>query len=365
MTTFKLDNTYRGAFRSCKRKYYLSRILGLIPERGSSALRYGSTWHAFIEGYYSYIKEHGWAHDGEAIKRAAAYGKAVWDYETSAYGQHFDETDYRTFANCAISFLEYCTEFHYDKGMLKVIETEQMFECPIPLSKSEKKVFPNLANKDIIFNGRLDVQVTLSEMPWIIEAKSTGQYISTQLNRLHRSTQILGYSYAGKYGLDFPVEGCMVSIHQISSKRKKDGEWGKITRAFQRIPHIFTDADLLAWRFSFIATCSDLIEYEKRDAYPMEFDSCYQFGRCQFCNICERNESLSKIRDDIEEGYIPEGYLVAKKNFLDFSTKRLIERLKVERDNQAETKEIFVGKSSNDHSPIYSEVPITQFKMED
>ena len=328
MTTFKLDNTYRGTFRSCKRKYYLSRIVGLIPDRGSSALRYGSVWHAFIEGYYSYIKEHGWAQDGEAIKQAAAYGKAVWDYETLTHGQSFDETDYRTFENCAISFLEYCTEFHFDKGMLKVIETEQMFECPISLTESEKKVFPSLANKEIIFNGRLDVQVTLSDIPWIIEAKSTGQNIGTQANRLHRSPQILGYSYAGKHGLDFPVEGCMVSIHQLSSRRKKDGEWGKVTRAFQRIPHIFTDGDLEAWRFSFISVCSDLIEYEKKDIWPMEFDSCYQFGRCQFCNICERNETLHDIKARIDDEGPPEGYLIVKKDFLDFSTKSLIQRLK-------------------------------------
>ena len=362
---FELDNTYRGNFHLCKRKYFLSRELGLIPIRGSSALRYGSVWHAFIEGYYSHIKENGWTRDGNAIKQAAEYGAAVWQHETEAYGQSFDETDYRTLDNCAISFLEYCTEFQLDYNMLKVIETEQMFNFPMEVTNSEKKYFPNLANLDVHFTGRLDVQIELSGMPWILEAKSTGQSIGIQCDRLHRSPQIIGYSYAGQHALDFPAEGCLVSIHQLSSKRKKDGEWGKMTRNFRRPPHIFTDEDLEAWRLSYLATCSELVEYQKKDIWPMQFDSCYQFGRCQFANICERNESLSKIRDDIDEGYIPEGYLSVKKNFLDFSTKKLIERLKGERVNQAETKEISAGELSNGHFAVHSEVPIAQFEMED
>ncbi len=327
----ELDNTWRSTFHLCKRKYYLNKELGLIPSRGSVALRYGSTWHAFIEGYYSHIKENGWSRDGEAIKQAAEYGAAVWQHETEAYGQNFDETDYRTLQNVTISFLEYCTEFQHDYNMLKVIETEQMFNHPIELVKSEKQYFPNLASIDLHFTGRLDVQIELSSMPWILEAKSTGQPIGTQASRLHRSPQILGYCYAGRHALDFPAEGCMVDLHQLSARRKQDGEWGKMTRKFQRFPHIFTDEDLAAWRLSFLATCSELVEYQKKDLWPMQFDSCYQFGRCQFSNICERNESLTRVRDDIAEGYIPEGFLINKKNFLDFSTKRLIEKLRAEK----------------------------------
>ena len=330
MKILKLDNTYRGTFHACKRKLFLSRELGLISVHGSSALRFGSTWHAFMEGYYSHIKENGWSRDGEAIKQAAEYGAAVWKYETDAYGQSFNETDYRTLENAAISFLEYCTEFQHDYNMLKVIETEQMFDHVMELSNSEKKYFPNLASLEIHFQGRLDVQISLSDIPWIMEVKSTGQSIGLQCERLNRSPQILGYSYAGRHALDFHAEGCMVSIHQIISRKKKDGDWGSITRKFQRVPHIFTDGDLEAWRLSFLATCSELQEYTKKDIWPMQFDSCYQFGRCQFCNICERNESLDMIRDDIAEGHIPEGYLVVKKNFLDFSTKRLIAKIKAD-----------------------------------
>jgi hypothetical protein len=339
MKILELDNTYRSTFHLCKRKYFLTKELGIIPIKGSTALRYGSTWHGFIEGYYSHIKDNGWSRDGEAIKQAAEYGAAIWQHETEAYGQTFDETDYRTLQNATLSFLEYCTEFQHDYNMLKVIETEQMFDCPMKLAESEKKYFSNLTSLDIHFTGRLDVQIELSGMPWILEAKSTGQPISTQASRLHRSPQIIGYSYAGRHALGFPAEGCMVDLHQLSSKRKQDGEWGKMTRKFQRPPHIFTNEDLEAWRLSFLATCSELVSYQKIDFWPMQFDSCYQFGRCQFCNICEGNVPLEKIRNEIEEGYIPEGFLINKKNFLDFSTKRLIEKLKVERANQAEFTE--------------------------
>lgn len=335
MSDLKLDNTYRSTLHLCKRKYYLTKELGLIPGRGSSALRYGSTWHGFIEGFYSHVKEHGWAGDGKAIRQAGEYGAAIWNHETKAFGQTFDETDYRTLENCAISFLEYCSEFQHDYNMLKVIETEQMFCHPIELTRGEARLFPELAYLDLFFTGRLDVQVELSGMPWILEAKSTGQSISVQANRLHRSPQIVGYSYAGKHALDFPAEGCMVALHQLSSRRKKDGGWGTMTRAYQRIPHIFTDEDLDAWRLSYLSTASELVRQQEMDVWPMQFDSCYQFGRCQFGNICEKNQPLKYLVNDMEDGYIPDGFLVNKKNFLDFSTKGLIEKLRKESERSS------------------------------
>lgn len=321
----ELDNTYRGLFQACKRKYYLTRILGLAPERGSNALRYGSTWHGFKEGYYSYIKEHGWKEDGGAIQRASEYGKAVWDHETFVNGQTFDESDYRTLAAAGESFLECCTEFAYDKGSLEVVETEQIFDHIMELSDEERFLLLGLADKEIHFTGRLDVQVNLSGLPWLIEEKSTGQPAQTQLNRLNRSPQILGYSYAGKHTLDFEVQGCLVSIHQLSCRRKQNGEWGKLTKAFVRVPQIFTDEDLEAWRYSFLATCNDLVYYQESNMWPMQFDSCYQFGRCQFCNLCERNIPLEEIAGIAEsEGVAPEGYIILHKDVKDFSTQKIL-----------------------------------------
>jgi hypothetical protein len=320
----ELDNTYRGMFHTCKRKYYLARILGLAPERGSNALRYGSTWHAFIEGYYSFIKENGWAEDGKAIERAAKYGKAVWEHETEQ-GQFFDEGDYRTFSNCAQSFLEYVGEFAYDKGHMKIVETEQVFNHIIELTENEEWLFPSLMEREIHFTGRLDIQVELSGMNWLVEVKSTGQPIRTQGERLNRSPQILGYSYAGRHALNFESQGCLVSIHHISSKRKKNGEWGTVKREFKRIPQIFTDEDLDNWRLSFLSTCNDIMFYEEGNTWPMQFDSCYSFGRCQFSNICERNINLNDLEYDvIEDRVAPDGYIILPKNVLDFSTRKII-----------------------------------------
>ncbi|RPI52901.1 MAG: hypothetical protein EHM49_04955, partial [Deltaproteobacteria bacterium] len=262
MIVLELDNTFRSTFRGCRRKYFLTKHLNLATVHGSNALRYGSTWHAFIEGYYSHIKENGWAEDGKAIERAVSFGKAVWDHESSQ-SQAFDESDYRTFANCSESFLQYIAEFAYDKGHMEVVETEQVFNHIIELSKEEEALFPNLKTVEVHFTGRLDNQVRLSGMRWIVEHKSTGQPIKTQGERLNRSPQILGYSYAGKFALKFEAEGCLVSIHHISSRRTKSGEWGSINRDFKRIPQIFTTEDLMSWRFSYLSTCSDVVHHQE------------------------------------------------------------------------------------------------------
>lgn len=317
MNSVYLDNTYRSALQSCPRKYYLSRILGLKPEKGSSALRYGSTWHAFIEGYYTHIKEHGWSDNGGAIQTAAKYGKAVWEHETSL--QDFYEDDYRTLQNCGNSFLEYVTTFSFDKQSLEVVDTEQVFRHNMSLTDEEKEKLIYLRDIDVYFTGRLDVQVKLSGVPWIMEMKSTGQYLKTQIARLNRSPQILGYTYAGKHALKYSTEGTLVSIHQLTSRRKKDGDWGKKVIDFARVPQIFTDKDLSNWRESFLCSANLLQYYKKANIWPMMFDSCYQFGACQFSRICERDVSLEELAE-----YTPEGFVVNKKDILTFSTKDII-----------------------------------------
>jgi len=40
--------------------------------------------------------------------------------------------------------------------------------------------------------------------------------------------------------------------------------------------------------------------------YPQQYDSCYQFGQCQFSNICEQDISVDKLLG----GLVPRGYIV-------------------------------------------------------
>lgn len=298
----RLDNTKRSVAEQCLRKFFLAHVIGLKSAYGSTPLRYGSTWHAFLEGYYETVKEKGWGCRSDAINAGILLGKKKWDTLTER--QIFID-DYRTFDNGVSSFLQYITHFEGDQLTLKVIATEQVYILPIVLSDEEKKLFPDLP--PVVFTGKIDLQVNLDSLNWINEFKSTGQSLSIQSNRLYRSNQVIGYTYAGIHALNFNPAGALVTLHQLTSRKGKDGNYGKATIDFARPPQIFTEDDLIKWKISFLTTCMRIHIAELTNNFPCQFDSCFDFNRkCQFYGLCTSETDPKHYADEIPEGYIQE-----------------------------------------------------------
>ena len=298
----RLDNSGREAFASCPRKYFLSCICGLRPLQGNNALRYGSAWHAMMEGYHAALKEG--QTFSKAVEQALAYGKAIWELETAVHPEW--EDDYRTLDAASESLLAYIDEFRQtDVGSLEVQTTEQSFYIEIC--------------DGLGFFGKIDMRVKLDGIPFIVEHKTTGQSAALVAERLNRSAQIMGYVWAAKQmGLD--IQGCLVVIHQLSCRRKADGTWGKRTVAFRRVPMVFTDSDLEAWKQSFALTAEQITQCEACKCWPMQFDSCYRFGRCCYAPLCERHLSLDELQD--KEAEIP-GFIRTTRDYLEPTLKRI------------------------------------------
>lgn len=290
-----LDNTKRATFRNCKRKYYWNDVEGLKPDTGSTALRYGSTWHAFMEGYYTYIANSGWDQKELGISHAMEYGKAKWDKESAKQTFY---PDYRTFEACAQAFLQYISFYAQDEQFIKVIATERKFECPILLeTEEEKRLYGDLP--PITFTGRLDLQLEMNGAKWLTDFKTTGQPLSIQASRLNKSTQLMGYTFAGRRVLDFSPDGCLVSMHYLSSRKsQKTGEYGSLSIDFVRVPQIYNDGDLREWRKSFLDTTRELCYSYDHSYWPVNFDSCYQFGACAFTKLCDQNRPLDEVNTD-------------------------------------------------------------------
>ena len=294
----ELDNTKRSQFVACDRKYYWQYIRNLRPNKGSTALRYGIVWHSGKEGFYNYVKEHGWTHDGGAFEAAVKAAKDSWE-EVSSKQTFYD--DYRTLENYVQSLIAYIAHFYYDEGMLKIVETERSFKLSMELFPLEKLAFPLLAQEGLAFTGRIDAEVLLDGRLWQLEQKTTGQALSVQKQRLHRNPQLMGYAYAGeRLNPEEPPDGSLVVLHHLSSKRKKTGEYGKLKIEFERIPQIYTDGDFTSWRLSFLDTAERILRNEERSLWPMQQDNCYQYGRCSFAALCEQNAELG---EEILEGF--------------------------------------------------------------
>jgi hypothetical protein len=286
----RIDNTMRKNAAQCKRKFQLANILGVQSSKGSTALRYGATWHGFQEGFYSGIKEAGWAQREHAIEAAILRGKSVWDKESAAF-EYYD--DYRTLENCAHTFLQYIQHYAHDEGMLEVIETEQVFALELTRDTDfERYMFTKIPR--IIFTGKIDLQANINDNFWIIEHKTTGQNPNFIATRLHRNTAVIGYSYAAERVLQKKPEGVLVSIAQtVSRKSPTTGLYGKLTIDFARTPQLFTDADFEKWKHSFLRTCRDIYDCWQDAYFPAEFDRCYDYNKlCAYSRICETNKSI-------------------------------------------------------------------------
>ena len=294
----ELDNTKSSCFRSCKRKYYWQHIRGLQSDYGSSAIRYGVAWHGMMEGYYRYIAENGWGNKELAISAALENGRKSWDAETEK--KNFIP-DYRTFDACCKAFVHYLSFFAKDEEFIKILATETKFKCRMMPEDKQQEVLLAAIEGGLFFTGRIDLQIEMNHSNWILDFKTTSQNISTQAARLNRSGQLIGYSYAGKEALKFVTDGCLVSIAYVSAyKSKKTGEYGEVSTDFARIPQIYSEKDLLGWKELFITTASDIQRAMDTNCFPMNFDSCYQYGPCSYAKLCEQNRPLEET---VTEGF--------------------------------------------------------------
>jgi hypothetical protein len=294
----ELDNTKGSCARLCKRKYYWQHIRGLQSNFGSSAIRYGVTWHGILEGYYKYIKENGWAEKELAISAALELGKKKWDEETA---KKTFLPDYRTFDAACTALLHYLSFYQKDEEFIKIIATEARFKCGVYAENEYEEAVLKSIGEELFFTGRLDLQVEMNLANWILDFKSTSQNLSMQASRLNRSGQLIGYSYAGKTVLDFPAEGCLVALAYVSAyKSKKTGEYGDVTTDFGRIPQIYNEKDLIEWRKSFIYTAAEIARCTREGVWPVNFDSCYQYGPCTYTKLCDQS---GDPEDVITDGY--------------------------------------------------------------
>ncbi|MFA5037779.1 MAG: PD-(D/E)XK nuclease family protein [Candidatus Izemoplasmatales bacterium] len=299
MIPIKIDNTKRSMFRQCKMKYFLSVVNGLQSNFGSTAIRYGVCWHGIQEGFHSWVRDNGWPKTAEelmaAVNQGLILGKEKYDKETE--GKTFND-DYKNFNTAVDAFNAYLDYFAQDKDYLTVISTEKKFELEIiPENQIEEDMLKTLP--PIFFNGKIDLCVLMDSMKWIFDFKTTGWILDQVISRANRSPQLIGYSYAGDKVLDFKPSGCLCSFSQIgSTKSRTTGEWGKVRFDFRRVPQVYTEGDLIAWKLALIDTCREIYYCMKTGVWPESFDSCYMYGPCAYLKLCNQHTTFDNLNLD-------------------------------------------------------------------
>lgn len=293
----RVDNSKRSDYCACPRKFFYRHVAGLQSQSGSTALRAGSTIHAMLEGFYSHIKLNGWNDIPQAVENGVNFGRAKWDAESDS--MTFFE-DYRTFQACFEVFFAYTEYFQTDETNVEVVETEKVVACPITLdTEEERRLFGHLP--PITLTGKIDLQLKLSDMKWINDFKTTGGDLNKQTHMIRRSPQGKGYSFGAKHSLDYSAEGMMFTHLFFSSRKNKNGDYGKLFIDFRRTPQIYSEDDLLGWKRSFLHTVANIYRSYTTGEWPMVEDRCYDFQHdCTYTRLCEQN----RFGEEIKEGYV-------------------------------------------------------------
>jgi hypothetical protein len=267
-----------------------------------------------MDKYYNHIKLHGWTKDGGALQAAFTAMKDEWEL-ISAKENYY--SDYRTLENCFTSFLQYVQHFNQDELMLKVINTEEPFKILMkPNSDEEYAMFKDL--KEFHFTGKIDMEIELNGQLWINEHKTTGQPLDTQVNRLNRSAQVMGYHYAkSRMRKDGVIPaGVLMTVHHLSCRKStakgNEGNYGTPKIDFRRVPQIFSENDIEQWRIAFLAVALDIQKEIERNVWPMCHDACFNYGACPFLSICEQSSSVDNVYLDEQRYYVAEPWEVAK-----------------------------------------------------
>lgn len=291
-----LDNTKRSQFRQCKKKYFLSSAKGIQSNFGSTAIRYGVAWHGIMEGFHSWIKENGWPKTqdemSQSITAGLELGAEKWKKESATKTYNEDYKNFNTAVNAFNSYLEY---FKEDSNYVKILATETKFECPIePENEVEDKLLSKLP--PIIFTGRIDLSVEMDHMKWIWDFKTTGWILDQVIAKANRSPQLIGYSYAGAKVLDFKPNGCLASFAYIGAyKSRKTGEYGDVKFDFRRVPQVYTQEDIDAWKLSFIDTAREIHFSMENNLWPESFDNCHQYGVCPYLRLCQQHCKFEEL----------------------------------------------------------------------
>lgn len=291
-----LDYSKRTTLRECLRKFFFNYIRHIAPEKGSTALRFGSTFHAMLEGFYEQILLTGWGETQKAIHRGLSYGKIVWDEESSK--QDFN-LDYRTFEQCCELFLAYVTHWQNDAVDMEVVETEQAFKVELELTEEEAKL-GLAAPVRKFFIGKIDLVAKMHGALTIVDHKTTSSYLKNMERELGRSPQGLGYLYG--YGLktgNQPVQVYMNFAHQSCRWSAAKSQWGAIKVEFGRFPQMFTPEDIRQWRLAFLHSIKEIYTCLSTGFWPQCTESCFtKFGACPYLSLCEQDCGVMEVHLD-------------------------------------------------------------------
>jgi hypothetical protein len=293
---FAWDATSLSTFKTCPRKYYYAQILGLRSRQKAAPLEFGGLYHDMLE-FYDRLLSKGVPFETAVrdtvrygLKRTTTYStKIVLDAETGGEVEIktpiFWTTDQpqRTRETLIRSFIWFTEQFKVDPLKTFVLENgkpaiELTFRLELPITTP--------GGRPYLWCGHMDKVSTVQDHVYVHERKHTVTTLSpSYFDKYSPNTQVTGYIFGASIVLGKRIQGAFVDAAQIAVNFTRFGRSivnrtkGQIEEWYQGTLHWIKLAEQAA----------------QENHYPMNEESCSNFGGCAFRNVCSKDASVRKL----------------------------------------------------------------------
>lgn len=296
------DATSLDLAQTCMRKYYYANILGIKPKQKSVHLIFGGIYASALETFYK-ARAAGQAIDDALIEAVHLAMIESWQYKTCedcngrglivethhckacdgtgkiGFGPVLFEDSNKTRVALIRTIVWYIEQFGEEDQDGITTYHLQSGEAAVELS------FRLDFATDILYCGHLDRVVEYGDDLYVMDQKTTKTTLSNYYFRgFDISNQMSGYTFAGKAVLHSPVSGVIIDAAQILVN-STHFDRGVTTRSKDQLEEWFESTVALIEQFQLMS---------ERELFPMNPNSCGNYGGCPYRNLCAVSPKVRK-----------------------------------------------------------------------
>lgn len=270
------DSVSMGLFKECPRKYFYTMILGR-GNQFSIHLDFGVQYHKVLENFDRALAAN--TPREEAVKAGVRHALS-WDdgpYQSDPnYGIKNRFTLARTFF--------WYTEQFADDTTKTVILSDGSPAVELSFRLNLSRLTPD--SEPYMHCGHLDRLVEFHDDYWFMDRKTTKKSLDEKyFSQYTPNTQMTGYFFASQHILKKPAKGGIVDAAQLLANGSR----------FQRHFLRRSEEELEDWLEDTYAFLSLAEQYAERGHWPMNDQSCNNYGGCAFRKICSMPKSAREI----------------------------------------------------------------------
>lgn len=271
------DSTSLRSLQTCPRKYFYEIVDGWEPKRRSVHLTFGIWVHEAKEEYDRRRAE-GANHESSVLAVVRRMMRATWDRER---GRPWVSDDVNKNRGTLIrTIIWYFEQYKEDP-----IETVKFADGKpaVELSFSFDTSYHTSAGETYVLCGHLDRIGRMGQQTFVCDIKTTKHTISDSFfASFTPGVQFSLYSLAAKVVYSLPTSGVIVDGAQVAVTFSR----------FERRPSPRAEVQLNEWYEGLQYWLQAAEKYASEDFWPMQEESCGNYGGCPFRPICSKPPSM-------------------------------------------------------------------------